>query len=146
MDYIELDICITNSYPSGNMVVTVSVNVLAADGARPSACSVLSAKLDMIFFQVSLAGMISIHLSVSSWRHLKWPVRYRYNLGDFSMYCWVLNHWPHEDAVVILNAPSSNTCSCDIAVRRMPQNNFDDKSTLVKIMTGCRHMCLYLNH
>ena len=65
-DYIELDMLIINfSYHSSDSVITVPADALAPAGAKPSARSVLSAKLDMIFFNVSLAVMHVNHLEIS---------------------------------------------------------------------------------
>ena len=50
-------------------------------------------------------------------------------------------HWPLGDMEVILKVWSPNTrskcTSCEIVIRWMPQNTFDDKSTLVQVMAWC---------
>ena len=72
--------------------------------------------------------------------------------------CWWLTHWPLGDVAVILKSIISKHMlriksmphnhmvmafikfmgvSCEIRVRWMPQNTFDDQSTLVQVMAWC---------
>ena len=61
--------------------------------------------------------------------------------------CWSysLTHWPLGDLKIFFKMSFSNSSwidtlsnSCETALRSMPQNPSDDKSTLVQVMAWCR--------